>query len=106
MKRFLFIASVCSLLLACHATGGALVGTGETVTVPKDAPVTCANFCSDMGMSLGAVVVMANNVGCVCNPNKTATTEGKSASAAGGMAAIVIQQQEEEERSRQSSQHH
>jgi hypothetical protein len=71
------------------------VGAGP-MGVPFDAPQKCSDYCTKMGMGLGAVVVMANNVGCVCTPNgRASSAEMQGGSAAGGMAAILLQQQQQ-----------
>ena len=98
---------VLALSLATLGLGtacGATVGTSSGVSVPKDSPSTCATFCTDMGMTLGAVVIMANNVGCVCSPNKAAALDDKSATVAGGMAAIEAQE-EQQRRQQQPASH-
>jgi hypothetical protein len=73
---------------ACSAT----VGAGGMVSIPKDATNTCADHCASIGLSLDAVVIMANNVGCVCRSTKSAATDSSGAS--GGMAALIIQEQQ------------
>ena len=45
------------------------------------------------GLSLDAVVVMANNVGCVCTPAPPPVTGARAGSASGGMATILLQEQ-------------
>lgn len=96
---FAFAALVALLLTSCMASVGAPGG------VPFDAPQKCGDHCTKMGMGLSAVVVMANNVGCVCTPNgRASSTEMQGGSAAGGMAAILIQQQQQQQAAQQ--QHH
>ena len=72
---------------ACAAT----VGSGGMVYVPKDAAATCAGHCNEIGLPLNSVVIMANNVGCVCSAAPGAAGGGVSA---GGMAALLMVQQE------------
>ncbi len=80
----------------------AAVGTSGPITVPPEATQTCESHCASIGTSLDAVVVMANNVGCVCRPAKPKETAASSNGAvAGGMAALIM---EEEERRRQEEQ--
>ncbi len=68
---------------------------GGLISVPKDSSATCTKICADIGLSLGAVVVMASEVGCVCSPAKPASSsDEKTASAAAGMATIAMQQEE------------
>jgi hypothetical protein len=91
MKRF-------GIVLAFIAGCTAPVGTSGSTTLPKDSAPQCASICRDIGLSLESVVVMANNVGCVCSalPPAQAPAGPPSAhagSAAGGMAAIMMQQQ-------------
>lgn len=51
-------------LAACVAP----VGTSGFISVPPDAAQTCAGRCQSIGLRLTAVAIMANNVGCVCQP--------------------------------------
>lgn len=91
MKRTIALALFFGLpSLACQAQ----VGTASSVTVPKDAASTCARYCSEVGLSLDAVVIMASNVGCVCRaaPSSSAAA-GNAGSTAGGMAALIVAEQ-------------
>jgi hypothetical protein len=58
-----------------------------------DSAQTCASSCGDLGLTLSSVVVMANNVGCVCAA-KSAPVTDNSAGASGGMATLLLQQQQ------------
>ena len=99
MKRVM----LAMLLGACTAP------VGSTMVVPHDSAATCAGYCQSIGLPLQSVVIMASNVGCVCNAQPTVPTA--NASAAGGLAALM---QQEEARRRQAaaqqqqaaSQHH
>jgi hypothetical protein len=121
-------ALVLGCLVALLLTGcTAAVGVAGSISVPQDSPAQCTKICSDMGTTLSAVVVMANNVGCVCNPPNTqastapppsppasnppastsapatnAPPSSRSASVAGGMAAIVMQEQAQRQQSHAS----
>jgi hypothetical protein len=69
-----------------------------------------------MGTTLADIVVMANNVGCVCEPRGAApasptgqagpsqTTARLTAAAAGGLAAELIAEEEQRQRQTQSYQ--
>jgi hypothetical protein len=102
MKQFALV-----MVLALAACQPAPVGVRD-VEVPRDSGPQCANLCALIGLPLDSVVIMANNVGCVCRnasptapavttppgattttPAPPATPPGASASA-GGMAAIMI----------------
>jgi hypothetical protein len=90
MRRTLRLAFLAALLLspACAAA----VGTAGGVSVPEDARAQCDGHCRSIGMSLGAVAIMANNVGCVCEVSGRGTAVSSGASATAGMAAIALQQ--------------
>ncbi len=81
-------------LAACKAP----VGTTSSIEVPRDSRATCSNHCVSIGLELSSVVVMANNVGCVCAVPATPSTPApapaapQASAAAGGMAAILMQQ--------------
>jgi hypothetical protein len=51
------------ILVLAASTAGCMaqVGAAATAGVPRDAATTCASYCTDMQMTLSAVVVMANN---------------------------------------------
>jgi hypothetical protein len=94
-------AFVALLLTSCMAG----VGAGPW-GVPFDAPQKCSEYCTKMGMGLGAVVVMANQVGCVCTPSgRASSAELTGGATAGGMTAILIQQQQQAQAAAQQ-QHH
>jgi hypothetical protein len=91
LRGMLLVGMAGAVLVAgCEAT----VGTGGIIVVPRDAASRCVTICSDIGTTLNAVVVMAGNVGCVCNPPSAHAqaddTSGRQASAAGGMTAIIL----------------
>ncbi|MBA3458837.1 MAG: hypothetical protein H0T46_02670 [Deltaproteobacteria bacterium] len=95
MKRLLFSV----LLVGCAAP----VGTSGAISAPKDSAPQCASICHDIGLALDSVVVMANNVGCVCaanppppGPGPAPAPNARSGAAAGGMAAIMLQRQQEQ----------
>lgn len=95
-------ALVALLLTSCMAG----VGAGPW-GVPFDAPQKCSEYCTKMGLGLGAIVVMANNVGCVCTPNgRAASAEMQGGAAAGGMAALMLQQQQQQAAQQQHNSGH
>lgn len=87
-------------LVGCMAPVGV-----TTMSVPPDAAATCSSHCQTMGMRLSAVAVMANNVGCVCEPARpntpiarsTPAQAGERSTPVAGMTALLMQQEEEEE---------
>jgi hypothetical protein len=96
--RKLWALSISALLVAGCA---AHVGTAGGTYVPKDAAATCRAHCDEIGLRLDSVVIMADNVGCVCAASAApmSTTQGRSAAA--GMAAVL-----EEEAAQQNAQPH
>jgi hypothetical protein len=90
------------LLASCYAQ------VGSKKAVDPASAHTCSNFCRDMSLELGAVVVMADNVGCVCNPKQPAAAgaapTSNASAAAGGIAVLLKQQEEAEEEERKKRQ--
>lgn len=85
----------------------ARVGTSGAVYVPKDSAAQCAAQCQSTGMVLSSMVVMANNVGCVCSPagaQATACPNAATGGAAGGLAALMMTQHDDEDQQRRSQQ--
>ncbi|HEV7556028.1 MAG TPA: hypothetical protein VGO00_11260 [Kofleriaceae bacterium] len=92
------------LVAGCAAT----VGTTGSFYVPKDAAATCASHCNTVGLALDSVVIMANNVGCVCSASAPAPAPAPgpgpapapassvraSTAGAAGMAALMMQARE------------
>jgi hypothetical protein len=54
----------------------------------RDAATTCKAQCESIGMALGSVVIIANNVGCVCSAK--GAPAAPAAGAAGGMAVLML----------------
>lgn len=69
-----------AVVSGCSATVGVPSGF-----IPKDAKAECEGQCRLIGMSLGAVAIMAGNVGCVC---QASTGPATPVAVMGGMAAI------------------
>lgn len=86
-----------SLMLFIFATGcSTMVGTGGVYSAPKDSASQCSTQCASVGLALDSVVIMANNVGCVCRGGKAAVALEDGAPA-GGMAAILMASQQQEQ---------
>jgi hypothetical protein len=71
-------------------------------------PEQCAESCEELGMRMGAFVLMQRAVaGCVCEPNPggpTVADQGSGASI-GGMAVIIAQQQAQQQQQQASQAH-
>ncbi|AKQ67904.1 hypothetical protein A176_004816 [Myxococcus hansupus] len=78
------------LSLGVLALSGCTVARPATLTVPKERAAECRSICSDLDMRLGAVVVIMNSAGCVCEPRdeETTTPPPHSSTAVIGGAAI------------------
>ena len=95
MKRFF------AWMLFAAACQPAPVGV-RGVDVSSDSTQQCVSLCNQIGLPLDSVVIMANNLGCVCRAATPAAAPaqppaaappGASASA-GGMAAIMIAEEQ------------
>jgi hypothetical protein len=92
MRAMRFLVCV-AFLFGCHTQASVGV-TNARVTVEPDSAARCSSLCSGVGMTLDSIVIMVDNVGCVCRatpPAGAPSAAGASASA-GGMAAIMIAQ--------------
>jgi hypothetical protein len=93
------------LLVAPLAGCVAPVGVSGALSIPHDARNVCSQQCGTIGMNLSAVVIMASNIGCVCQPaagEQPGATTG--ASSAAGMATISLLEEQEQEREQQEEQ--
>ena len=84
------------------------VGVSGALSIPHDAGNICSQQCRSIGMNLSAVAIMANNVGCVCQPSAGGPPVATlGASSAAGMATISMlneQQQEQQQQQQQQQQ--
>ena len=106
--RKLAIAPFVFLALGCGTAQPRVGVTNTNLGIPKDSATQCKNLCSSIGFALDAVVVMADNVGCVCRaaaPDGAATSTAPGTSATGGMAAIMLQQEAAAAARRNQQQH-
>jgi hypothetical protein len=75
-------------LSGCMATVGA-----SMMSVPPDSAQRCYAHCQAIGLNLTAVAIMANNVGCVCQPPAQPPVAAQASTTAGGMTAILMQEE-------------
>lgn len=69
---------------------------GSFSKVPIEQKQTCSKVCSDLDMKLGAMVVISNMSGCVCEvKRKKSKRAGASAATGGAVAAILAAQQQQ-----------
>jgi len=95
-SRIWSVALAAGLLLCCAP--GCVARVGSDLSVPRDAANMCVEQCRSIGLGMSAVAIMANNVGCVCQPRGRAggSTEAGSAGATAGMATIMLEEQEQQ----------
>lgn len=99
MRKLILSVIGLTLFTGCFAT----IGTSGVVTVPPDAARVCKRHCATIGLELGAVAIMANNVGCICQPKNAIASQ--PASTAAGMATIMLQEQQRRESQNRNNQH-
>ena len=89
------IPGVALLAALLAVVSGCVAGVGSPMaSVPFDTAGRCSEYCSKIGMGLGAVVVMANNIGCVCTPlGRPGSAAIEGGPAAAGMVTLLAQQQ-------------
>jgi hypothetical protein len=74
-----------------------------SMNLPPDTAAVCSSHCNALGMDLGAVVIVRDSAGCVCQPRKSPpSADGGSAAVMGGVVA-VMDAEEADEQSRQRS---
>ena len=94
------------------AAGGCAPGYVKAADLEsaKQGPQHCAARCHELGMEMGALVLVSNMMpGCVCQPRGAVQQPERSAHAAAGItggaaAHSTIQQQQEQERQRSREQ--
>ena len=90
------------LLVGMAVCAAGCFGRPTTISVPRDIARQCAGHCSRLGMRMGAVVIIMNSAGCVCERGQIGkATRFGAAAVAGG--AIIRAAEEEQRRRRQSS---
>ena len=97
LKKFLRPLLLVVPLAGCVAPVGV-----SALSIPHDAGNVCSQQCRVVGMNLAAVAIMANNIGCVCQPGAgppPVATMG--ASSAAGMATISLLEEQEREQEQQ-----
>jgi hypothetical protein len=86
------------LLLVAGCVTAPAIGSGVRLR-PETRP-ECAANCEELGMRLGAVVLIQNSAGCVCQPREElaprsaprADLEGGAGAIAGGALVIALEQ--------------
>ena len=90
-----------TLLAALLLAGCAAQPVSMFTTIPKDTANECSRICDSIGLTMTSVVVVASQVGCVCE--KTPGSKPAQASTAGAGAVIVLESQRQAEAQRQQN---
>jgi hypothetical protein len=96
-----------AILLAGTAACPAPVGS--RAPVPSDSTAQCREYCHNIGLPLESVVIMASNVGCVCDarppmtPMPAGPPSAAASSTAGGMAAVMLEEEAEAQQNNQQT---
>lgn len=87
-------------LAACATTAPPL---DPSKALPPDTAAVCASHCSSLGMELGAVVIVRDSTGCVCQPRKAPASAGSGSAAVMAGIVAVLDAEEADERARRQS---
>ena len=98
---FVFLAGIVALLIV----GGCVAGLQNSSVMPPNTAAVCRNRCEQIGLQMGAVVIMDLKIGCVCEPasgqgqgrggemaQRRSRVRGGALAVAGG--AVVIEEEE------------
>ena len=78
-----------TLLVA--TSGCALVQpVSPSIPVTRETTAQCVTHCEELGLELGAVVLVHNSAGCVCQPVRAASSSTATGGAALAAAAAIL----------------
>jgi hypothetical protein len=83
--------------LALLLAGCAAQPVSMFTTIPKDTGQECTKICGNIGLSMTAVVVVASQVGCVCEKSGASRAAGASAASGGAVIAIEAAQRQQQQ---------
>ena len=91
------------IFLLALASTACVTGRPTVFDVPAERATECRSVCDQLGMKLGAMVVIMNTSGCVCEPKEAdghaQLAPGAAAAAAG---ATIVEAQQQQQRQQQS----
>jgi len=94
------IFGAAALLMTISMSGCAAQQASNRDELPMENVTQCQSLCSSVNMTLGAVVVVANQTGCVCEVSSRSEAGGSS-SVTGGAVVQVLKQQSEQQKKQQ-----
>jgi hypothetical protein len=86
--RLLLLPLVVTILIGCEATAP----LGSVSTLPPDAAANCSHLCSEAGLEMSSMVIIASSIGCVCQVKGKSAAAGNSAVAAIAGATVIEEQ--------------
>ena len=99
-------ALVVSLFLMCPLAAGP-TSRATAFALPTARATECRQLCEQLDMKLGAVVIIMNSAGCVCEPKQaegmSEAVSGAAALAGGALIQASAEQARQQEASRQQS---
>ena len=104
--------AILGTISALFFLSGCETARATSMNIPKERVTECEQVCTNVGMKLGAFVVMMNSAGCVCEPITPPAVSAPSAgagalsggatiaaTAAAAAAIMASQQQQQQQRS-------
>jgi hypothetical protein len=100
MRPFLALASMAAAasLCACVTTAPAV---DPAFRLDPESRPECEAHCGQLGMRLGAIVIMGSATGCVCEPKEAATPGSRAAAGGAAFRVAQLMKQEQERRQRE-----
>ncbi len=93
MRKVIVVAAMAALA-GCTTVSAVTPG----YSLDRHSGDECHAHCQALGMTVGAVVIIANRTGCVCQPSGKLPDAGGASAVAGG-AVFAMEQAAEQERS-------
>jgi hypothetical protein len=85
-----------SLILLLPLLTACPVGPAARGPLPKERLTECEQMCTDLGLTMSALVIIYNSAGCVCQrPDAKGSTTAAVGAAAGGATIAVIAEQQQ-----------
>ncbi len=98
------VASRCALVLLLAAGCATAPAVSGAFRLDRESGQKCRAHCESLDMRLGAVVIVMNSTGCVCEPKDLPRGAREGAAGTGAVAATIVLQQEQQQRQQSASQ--
>jgi hypothetical protein len=100
MRTSLAVASIAAASL-CACSTATLPAVNPSYRLRPESRPECEAHCDQLGMRLGAIVVMWTATGCVCEPKEAATPGSRAAAGGAAFRVAQLMKQEQERRQRE-----